>query len=263
MRQRTLEIAGLKRPALVAAFAGPGPGPAPSVEVLRALSAERPALLLALGDMGDSDRVAQATVRGLAAGGIPTLLIAGARDAPARLQAALPGEAGSVVDISGVDAVRIGDDTLVPLAGTRLGRYALGGSGCGFGADELEQLAEALGPRKAGRRWLIAWEAPAGTAVAAIEGGDPEIERFARQIGAPGGLFAWPSANAGRAFAGASGKRVAAGSAGRADLRMVVPRITQPALERADGSRQLPGYALLRLDGSGLQLLEIRTLPPS
>ena len=262
IQQRTLEITGLTRPALLAAFTGPGPGPAPSAEVLRALVADRPALLLALGDIGDGDRVAEDTLRALAANGIPTLLVAGARDEPARIEHALPKD-GSVVDITGVDAVRIGGDTFVPLAGTHLGRYALGGTGCGFGADDLEQLTEALKAKKAGRRWLLGWEAPAIGGLSGPVAGDGETERFAQAIGAQGGLFAWPSVQAGRAFAGSTGERIVPGAGPRADLRLVVPRLTPPVLERADGSRQLPGYALLRLDGAGLQLLAIRTFPPS
>jgi len=264
LRQRTLEISGLRRPALLAAFAGPGPGPAPSSVAFSALAGERPDLLIALGDMGDSDAVARATVRGLAAGGIPTLLLAGARDTPERLAAALSAEPGSVLEVSGLDAVRIDNDTFVPLAGTRLGRYALADTACGFGADDLEALAAALGPRKAGRRWLLAWEAPAGgPAASVVDAGDAELERFAQTIGARGGLFAWPSSQAGRAFAAELQARVLPGAAGRADLQLVVPRLTPPALERADGSRVPPGYALLRLDSAGLQLVAIRELPPS
>jgi hypothetical protein len=264
MRERTLEISGLRRPAMLAAFTGPGPGPAPSPAAFSALAAERPDLLLALGDLGDSDAVAGATVRGLAAGGIPTLLLAGARDTPERLAAALPTTAGSVMQVSSLDAIRIDSDTFVPLAGTRLGRYALADTGCGFGPDELEALAVSLGPRRADRRWLLAWGAPAGgPAASTVDAGDPELERFARAIGAAGGLFAWPSTQAGRAFAAGGQTRVLPGAASRADLQLVVPRLTPPALERADGSRSVPGYALLRLDAAGLQLVAIRELPPS
>src|SRR5689334_24755261 len=89
MRQRTLVISGLKRPARLAAFAGPGPGGAPSSAVMAALMADKPALLLVLGDAGDSATVAAATLRALAATGIPSVLVAGARDDPARLQPAV------------------------------------------------------------------------------------------------------------------------------------------------------------------------------
>jgi hypothetical protein len=265
MRKRTLEITGLRRPAVLVAFTGPGPGPAPGPAAFSALASERPDLLIALGDMGDSDSVARDTVRGLAAAGLPTLIVAGARDTPERLAASLPATTGAVMEVSAFDAIRIGADTFVPLAGAHLGHYALTRTSCGYGAEELEALATALGPRKTGRRWLLSWDAPAGgpAAAAALDAGDPELQRFAEKIGAPGGLFAWPSSQAGRAFAGERRDPIPIGAPGRHDLQLVVPRLTAPAIERADGSRLLPGYAVLRLDGAGLQLMAIREVPPS
>jgi hypothetical protein len=261
MQQRTLEISGMPRPALVAAFIGPGPGPAPSRNTLAALTTDKPSLLLMLGDLGDREDVARATVAALAATGVPTVVVAGARDTPAKLTAAHDAS-GHVLDVTTLDGVRIGDDTLVPLAGTHLGRYASTADNCGFGAEDLAALTKAYGPRKSGRRWLLSWQAPSGgVASAGIDAGDPELERFAQAIGASGGLFAWPAVQAGRAFAAERRAALAPGAASASDLQLIVPRISPPALERGDGSRLLPGYALLRLDGAGLQLVALRTPP--
>jgi hypothetical protein len=265
MRKRTLEITGLRRPAVLAAFTGPGPGPAPGPTAFSALASERPDLLIALGDVGDSDSVARDTVRGLAAAGLPTLIVAGARDTPERLAASLPATASSVIEVSGLDAIRIDADTFVPLAGAHLGHYALAPTSCGYGVEDLEALAAALGPRKTGRRWLLSWAAPTGgpAAAAATDAGDADLQRFAEKIGAAGGLFAWPSTQAGRAFAAERRRSIPIGAPSGPDLQLVVPRLTAPAIERADGSRLLPGYAVLRLDGAGLQLVAIREVPPS
>lgn len=261
MQQRTFEISGLQRPALIAAFAGPGPGPAPSRNTLATLASDKPSLLFVLGDLGDRDDVARATVAALAATGIPTIVVAGARDTPARLAAARDAS-GHVLDATALDGVRIGDDTFIPLAGTHLGRYAAAADNCGFGADDLAALTKAYGPRKGGRRWLLSWQAPSGGVAAnAVDAGDPEIQRFAQAIGATGGLFAWPAVQAGRAFGSEHRAVIPPAAPSASDLQLIVPRIGPPALERGDGSRLLPGYALLRLDGSGLQLVALRNPP--
>ena len=233
----------------------------PSAAALAAVVADKPSLLFVLGDLGESEALARATTKALAATGIPTLVVAGARDAPSRLSAARD-ESGRVLDVTALDAVRIDGDTFVPLAGTQLGRYAEAADDCGFGMEDLEALTKALGPPKGGRRWLLSWQAPAGgVAGAALDAGSPELERFARAIGAAGGLFAWPTVEAGRAFAGERRVPIAQGAASARDLQLIVPRLTAPALERADGSRLMPGYALLRLDDAGMQLLAIRSTP--
>jgi hypothetical protein len=261
LQQRTLEISGLQRPTLIAAFAGPGPGPAPSRNALATLAADKPSLLFVLGDLGDRVEVARATVAALAATGIPTIVVAGARDTPARLTA-IHDDGDQVLDATALDGIRIGGDTFVPLAGTHLGRYAAAADNCGFGADDLAALSKAYGPRKSGRRWLLSWQAPSGgVAAAAIDAGDPELEGFAQAIGASGGLFAWPAVQAGRAFAAEHRAVIPPGAPSASDLQLIVPRISPPSLERGDGSRLLPGYALLRLESSGLQLVALRNLP--
>jgi hypothetical protein len=57
-----------------------------------------------------------------------------------------------------------------------------------------------------------------------------------------------------RPSAAGGARRIAPGETS-ADLQLVVPRLAGAALERGDRSHVPPGFALLRLDGHGLQLL--------
>jgi len=261
---RRLDIEGLPRPLRVAVFSGPGFGPPPSATQVAELAAAEPHLALMLGGLGDDAETAAATAAALAGLPCPTLVVAGGRDEPGRIAKALaaqPSDGGRVLDVSAFDTVALGRDVLIPVAGSYDGRYAVGKEACGHGLDDLKGLAAALGaPTGAERRWLAAWEAPGGggpLAVArtdtGVDTGSVDLEELASRVQAAGGLFAWPAVQAGRPRAGGGTRAVAVGE-GAADLRMVVPRLTGAALERADGSLAPAGFAVAVFGADGLTI---------
>lgn len=270
IEKRTLRVTGLHGDVRIAAFAGPALGPPPNEVALRRLTEAKPDLLLLLGGLGDSTVTAAATVKALASLAAPTLVVAGGRDTRERMRDALavqPAAARKVVDISAFDAVRLGRDTLVPVAGASNGHYAIEPRACGYGLDDLKARASALGTASPGEhRWLVAWEAPGeggplsvARAQSGIDAGSVDLAELARRIGAGGGVFAWPEVQLLRSSAG-DGTRVVPAGMGAMDLRIVVPRLAGPAQERSDGTRVLPGFALLRFDASGLSVESIAEL---
>ncbi len=264
---RSLRIQGLTRPLTLAAFSGPGAGDPPGPTELAALRAAAPDLLLLLGDIGDTPPQARATLAVLAALPQPTLLVAGGRDTPARITSALEalGKASDrIIDATTLREIRIGSDTLVPVAGAEDGRYALDAHACGYDLGDLKRLSSEL-TDKGSRRWLIAWQAPGlggphdvARTQHGVDTGSRSLAQLATRIGAPGGIFAWPHVALLRPSMGA-GARLATAGVAAPDLRIVVPRLSGPALERSDGSRVLPGFALLRLDAAGLRLQQDAT----
>lgn len=267
---RELVLAGLEYPVRIAAFAGPGFGPAPGKAELDALRAQKPQLLLLLGDAGDNPDTARDTLAALAQLPVPTLVLAGGRDTPGRIESAmrdLRDAASRIIDITRLRAIRVAGDTFIPVAGAHAGRYALDASACGYADADLDELAGELELGRASRRWLLAWEAPAthaahGVSVAAagLSTGSSPLAELAEQLEAKGGLFAWPHHQLLRPSA-ASGQRRLEPGVPAEDLQLVVPRVSGQAMERADGSRVLPGFALLELDARGLRLVSTHALP--
>ncbi|MGD8860728.1 MAG: hypothetical protein PVI30_12020 [Myxococcales bacterium] len=261
---RELKVEGLDPPITLAAFSGPAPAPTVPSELLAALKAAAPDLVLMLGGAGDTPEQARTTLEALAGLPAPTLFLAGGRDVPQRVheaRAALGAPAERIIDVTPLQSIRVGNDTLVPVAGAAGGRYAAGPEACGHTLEDLKGLAADLGPAPAdGRRYLLAWNAPGlgGAAAVArtdtgVDVGSADLAELARRVGAPGGLFAWPRVQALRPAASAGARPLSPGEAA-ADLRMVVPRLGAPAVERADGSRLPPGFALVSLDEHGLGL---------
>jgi hypothetical protein len=266
---RSLSITGLGPRVTFAAFSGPGLGQAPAAAEVAALRAAGPDLLLLLGDLGDTPKIARATLGALASLPIPTLLVAGGRDTPERVAAAIDG-LGSVkdriTDATGLREIRIGSDTLIPVAGAAEGRYALEPRACGYGLSDLKRVASELVGAPRSRRWLLAWQAPGGGGAQSVartdlgvDVGSQSLAELGTRIGARGGIFGWPHVQLLRPSAALGARRVGVGEAA-ADLQIVVPRLAGPAMERADGSHVLPGFAVLRLDSDGLQLLETRSI---
>jgi hypothetical protein len=264
MRDGALRIEGLGSAVTIAAFAGPGFASPPSAAQLQALNAVRPKLVLVLGGIGDSPAIAAATLTALASVPVPTLILAGGRDNRETIERAREGleqeAAVRITDVTTARSISIGDDMFFPVAGALHGRYALHDDACGYAESDLE--ARDVGKAKgSGRKWLLAWEAPSELGNAAVSRdergldlGSRALAEFAARVGARGGLFAWPEVQTMRPSADA-GHRRAAVVVAEPDLRLVVPRWTGPALERSDGSRVPAGFALLRLDRSGLALL--------
>jgi hypothetical protein len=269
LQERVLRVEGLRRPLTLAAFAGPGLGAAPAGAELAALRAAGPDLLLLLGDVGDRPATARATLAQLATLAAPTLVVAGGRDTPGRIADALDavpaGNRMRIIDTTAIREIRLGSDTLVPVAGSLDGHYALEDAACGYGLDDLKHLAGELASGRA-RRWLLAWEAPGlggprGVARTdqGVDVGSPALAQLSLRIGAPGGIFAWPRVQLGRPAIRKGAQRVAPGTAA-ADLQVVVPRLSGPAAERGDRSTVRPGFALLQLDPSGLSLRELHAI---
>jgi hypothetical protein len=266
-REGHMRLAGFRAPLTLAAFSGPALGAPPRESELTALRAAAPQLLLMLGGLGDGADVATATLEALAELGIPIAILAGGRDSPDRFRRALKAledaPASRVIDLTGARSLRIGDDMLVPVAGALDGRYALDDGSCGYASSDLDALADAL-PDGPARRWLIAWEAPSGGGEAAVSRtadglnvGSGPLAELGREIGAAGGLFAWPHVQVLRPSAGRDHRRVAIGGPAERDLRLVVPRLSGPPMERSDGSRVAPGFALLELGTEGLRVVSV------
>jgi hypothetical protein len=269
-RGRELSLDGLPRRLVLAAFAGPGFGPPPGPATIATLRAAKPDLMLLLGDIGDSAATARATLTALASLPIPTLLLAGGRDSRDRIleaEGALGGDRQRIIDVTTIRNVRIASDTLIPVAGAADGHYATDAQACGYGLQDLKNMASELGDRRESRRWLLAWQAPSSTGPfgvardqSGVELGSATLAELAKRIAAPGGIFAWPHAQLLRPSA-AGGTRSLGPDSPANDLQIVVPRLTGAAMERSDGSRVLPGFALLRLDTEGLRWLEARSVP--
>ena len=251
LQDRTLTLKPKRWPLRMAAFSAPGFGPAPRASDLAPLRQANVDLLLMLGGLGDSEANAEASAKALAGLGKPLLVLLGGRDRLGDSESAIDAAGPSIMNITALRAVRIAGNTLVPVAGADHGRYAVADDACGFGAKDLAAIATDLGAVRAGeRRWLVSWQAAAGTATlpspavsaTGLDLGSPDLGRFAQQIGAVGALCAWP--------AGRYEPLVAGPLAG-----MCLPRLYGPWVERPDGTRVVPGFVVIELDDQGLRVV--------
>jgi hypothetical protein len=267
IKDRALEIRGLSKGARLAAFAGPGFGHPPAAQDLAAIRATRADLSLVLGDLGDTQAIADATALSLAGLGHPVLVLAGGRDTRERITKALESlgsRSANLVDISALRTIHIENDTFFPVAGALDGGDALAEDSCGYAEADLRELAGGARNQK-GRKWLLAWQAPArragsGPACLActehgIDLGSGALAHLAEAVGASGGLYAWPHVQAMRPIRGATPAQTTAPGA-TAITGVIVPRVVGPALERSDGSHVPAGFALLRLGPDGVMSLE-------
>jgi hypothetical protein len=156
--------------------------------------------------------------------------------------------------------VQVGEHQLVPIAGAADGRYALNGQCCGFSLSDLQAAAAEL-PAPTADRYVLAWQAPGrggshavARTNAGLDLGSDDLAEFATRIGAPGGLFAWPTVRVAEPASG-DGRRVLAAEQSARDLRMIVPRLSGPPLVTDDGGRVAAGFAMLALDQGGLRFL--------
>jgi hypothetical protein len=263
---RRLVLEGTPRPLRLTAAAGP----APSEASLRGhLAAGSPSLVVVIGGLGDRAPLAARRLVVLAELEVPVLLVAGGRDRPsvwaeawelAEERLSDKGDDGTaalarVIDAGPLEAIRVGGDELIPLAGAPAGRYAVADDACGFGPEDLERRAEALGePPDGRRRWLVSWATPAVPGLAdgfgGAEAADSGLAAFMKRVGATGGLFAWPRTAAGRAVTGSG----AAAAGPTDDLRVVLPPASGVTSERPDGRRIPPGVTRLELGSKGLQI---------
>lgn len=190
----------------IAAFSGPAPARTSIDAAIARISSGHPDLVLVLGDVGDTQKVATATLNALGAIDAPSIVVAGGRDDAATLDDAFDAmndrARDRVIDARAVRDVVIGADQLVLVSGARGGRYGRTDESCGFAPSDLSKIADALGSRPAGvqRRWLVSWMAPAGwtgaEGLAGVGAGDPDLAKLAKEVGARWGLWAWPSPEA-------------------------------------------------------------------
>jgi len=260
---RVLTVAG-PTPLRLAVFSASGLGKGPTESALAALRSLRPDLILMLGGVGADGPLASATLGKLASLPVLTLIVLGGRDGWAVHAKALEAveDTPRIIDATALRAIRIGDNTLVPLAGADTGRYALDGASCGFNGADLDLVAQELGPLAADeRRWLVSWHAPAelpsgligghpgapGPGSAAGSTGSTAVARFAERISARGVLYAWPAQpTQGDPLPGAA----APGPLGVA----AVPRLFGPRHEAADMTRGEHSVLLLEVDRTGLRI---------
>lgn len=259
---RVLTVEGWKYPIKIAAFSGPAFSDASPASALKKVAAVQPRLVIVLGGVGDNRERATSTLHGIGELGITALIVAGGRDEWGDLRAAfsaLDNKFGDlVVDATALRSIRIGRDLLIPIAGASNGRYSRDNSACGFAESDLASIASEVGAARGERRWLLSWQAPAGggtlsvaRTTGGVDTGDEALAAFAERIGARGGLFAWPDLQVMRPRTLAGNLPLPWGIVAD-DLRLVVPRLAGPAIERDDGTRAAPGFALVILNEAGM-----------
>lgn len=245
LEDRVLSIRGAPSPTNIAAFAGPAPGALRSGRSLVVGGARPPRLALVLGGLGDQRAEAIRTAQALASTNLLTLFVAGGRDEPEVVAAALSGldedQRARVLDITALERVVLGPVELVPVGGAPGGRYARTPGACGYDAADLDARAVVLGGASTrARRVLVSWAAASpALGLFGVEAGDAELARFATRIGAEDGLAAWPREPAGHALRGAA-------------RRWVVPAVGGLAVLGAEGGRVRPGPMFFTLGPSGL-----------
>jgi hypothetical protein len=183
---RDATITGNAWPLRVALTRGPAPFSSEGQAEAAALRAAEPHVIVVQGglDSGEGDPF----LREVGALGVPTLVLSGGRD---HVRTSMLG-ADSLILVDGLDRIRIGALTLVPLPGVFEGRYALDEDSCGFDAEDLSRRSAGLGERAPGEaRILVSFQAPRARGVE----GDVEVPAlldFERAIGSRFGLHAWP-----------------------------------------------------------------------
>lgn len=248
VRERVLSVRGADG-LRVAAFTGPVGGTFSRAD-LEQLAAAKPALLLFLGGLGDDVAAASANLASLSALRVPTLFVAGGSDRVSVMDeafAGLPADAAEIlVQGSGLRELRLGSERFAVVAGSPLGRYAVDEQACGFTADDLTDVREAIEEGGARSRVsLLAWGAPSGWGLSHASGADvgsPELFALAQAIAAQGGVFAYPELRAGDVVRDKRRKGVA----------VVVPRLGRLGSTRADGGRLPSSLMLLVLTREGL-----------
>jgi len=264
IENRELIINGLPQSMVIAAYSGPAFSPTSPERVFQRMKKVGPHIGLMIGGLGDDLKTAIRTLDLASDLGFPTLVLAGGRDYYSHLLSAFSSlsekQKKLVIDITALRKIRIGRETLIPVAGAGEGRYSLGPEACGFGSDDLEQISDELDTFKEERPWLISWEVPkidglpsVGKTTTGLDVGNEVLGEFAKDIGVFRGIFAWPTVQVMRPRIPRTEVSSTSGKA-NADLQVVVPRLVGPVLEREDGSRVMPGFALLRLSKRGLQL---------
>jgi len=251
IEDRLLSVKSKQGSVRVAAFAGPV-GAALTRYELSILSAAQAELVIVMGGLGDDEEMAKATLAGLSTLRVPVLFIAGGADRVSVFESAFDDLDDRARDLmiqgSGLRELRVGRDRFAILAGAPEGRYAIDEDACGFEGDDVDAVREAIesDEEKGARVWLLSWGAPAGFGVTrALSGqdvGSEALSELAEDLGALGGLFAFPESAVGQPITDAQ----------RKGLSLVVPRLGRTGATRAEGGRVPSGVAKLTISGSGL-----------
>ncbi len=249
-----LEVRGKGDTLRLAAFTGPV-GAALTRHEIAALAAAKPQLVVMLGGLGETTQMATASLAALSTLDAPTLFLPGGADRLDVLEQAFDElskpERDRIIQGSGLRELVIGDDHFALVAGAPLGRYAIDDGACGFETGDLEEVAEALeaAAEKKQRLWLLSWGAPSGWGVSPgyghTEVGSDELAELVEDLGARGGLFAFPESAAGLPVHDASPN---------GGLRLVVPRLGRTGATRLEGGRVASSFALLSVGPKGLTL---------
>lgn len=172
------------------------------------LLAGKPDVLVADGDLGDNVDEQETLLGVLTATGLPTVVVAGNREARSDLDAAEAGlrqRAGKIFDLSHTRALDLGDAVLVGLAGAFERRQLHADGACLYVQRDLDALSAALDRLAPGPPVvLIAAVPPRGQDARALdvsEGqniGDPRLAALLRK--APFGIFAQVWESGGRAI---------------------------------------------------------------
>lgn len=257
---RTLTLTSLPTPLRIAAFRGAGGTEASLESAISGVMEQQPGLVFVLGGLGPDAASARAHLDGLAALGIPVVVLPGGEDAAEIFGEALDAARErhrSVFDGRRIRSVVVGEERFVLLSGAPDGRYAASEAHCGNHEEDREELADLDG----GRRWLVSWAAPSGGGAEAVgrgfdgvDAGDRRVAQLAHGLDDAGGIFAFPATRA-LVAAPADGSRRLGPTEADAHFRVVVPRIAGPADERDDLSLVPAGAAILELSGEGLALV--------
>lgn len=251
--ERLMTVKSKQGSVRVAAFTGPV-GAALTRHELSTLSAAQPELVILLGGLGENEEMAKATLASLATLRVPVLFVAGGTDRVNVFEAAFDDLDDQARDLmiqgSGLRELRIGRDRFAIVAGAPDGRYALDEEACGFESDDLDAVREAIesDEEKGARLWLLSWSAPAGFGVTRSLGGQDVgsegLAELAEDLGAQGGLFAFPESAVAQPITDAQ----------RKGLSLVVPRLGRTGASRAEGGRVPSSVAKLTVSGAGIAL---------
>lgn len=235
LRDATLTLQPGAQPLRLAVFSGSGLGEGPISSGLSVLRASAADVFVVLGGIGRSPARARATLQALGGLGHLVLVVHGGADSVVFETGWLAGADGPpVLDAGVVRRIQVGDDTLLPWAGSEQGRYSVTSAACGFQGSDFAAALRELGPADASaRRWLLAWQAPL-----------PGLE-FAKLVADAhfqGVLSAWPAAK---------GSAPEPSHTWDSKGAMIVPRAWGPRMEGPDGAPAALGVLVLRFDGTG------------
>jgi hypothetical protein len=229
----TLVLTPGASPPRLALFSGAGLGGGPTASDLANIARARADVLVVLGGLGRSHPAAERVLTALESLGVLVLVIPGGCDG-IEFERLLGSARPRLVNAAGLRRITLGHDTLVPWAGSELGRYAVDSDGCGFGDSDLAEALRELGPSgPAERRWLLSWQSPSSSRL---------LGQLVAKPGFRGVLSAWPAAVPGviESWEPPDG--------------LVVPRAWGPRIERADGTLAPLGVLALTFGPDGPQL---------